>query len=479
MNVQSDAYRILPTEKLFKLENFGHSISSPAYLFRPTQVAEVALLIEAAQRYDFKIGLRGAGRSYGDAALNSGQVVLDFSRMNRILAWDPFTGVIKVEPGVTIEQLWRHTLEDGWWSPVTPGTMKPTFGGCLAANVHGKNNWKTGTIGEHVLTFTALLANGKEVTCSPVKNKDLFYAMIGGMGMLGVFTSITYQMKPIYSGNLNAYAWAEPTFGRVLGALEEHQDNDYVIGWVDGTARGKRLGRGQMHAANYPKEGEDTDAAHTLHPNYQDLPSSILGIVPRSIVWRGMSLGMNNLGAWGGNTAKYWMSRTLSHKKHYSQPLVAFTYLLDYVPDWELSYGRRGMIQYQSFLPKDTALEVYQEVLLLCKRRRLPSYLGVVKRHRPDDFLFSHAVDGYSLALDFKVTNRNLARLRKLTHDLNRIVLSGNGRFYFAKDSTLTPDVVQAYLGEETIKKFRRLKTKHDPNNIFQTDLYRRCFGAG
>ena len=99
-----------------------------------------------------------------------------------------------------------------------------------------------------------------------------------------------------------------------------------------------------------------------------------------------------------------------------------------------------------------------------------------MKRHRPDNYLFSHAVDGFSLALDFKVRRRE--KFVRLMDELNQIVLEGSGRFYFAKDSTLTPDVVAAYLGEDTINRFKQLKEKVDPQNILQTDLYKRCFGA-
>ena len=79
--------------------------------------------------------------------------------------------------------------------------------------------------------------------------------------------------------------------------------------------------------------------------------------------------------------------------------------------------------------------------------------------------------------MDFKITDRNRQRMRKMTNEMNQLVLEGGGRFYFAKDSTLTPDVVQAYLGEETLKKFKKLKRKYDPDHIMQTGLYRRCFG--
>jgi FAD/FMN-containing dehydrogenase len=467
----------LSKERLSKLENFGHSIARPGYLYRPTHTEQVTELFELANKNKLSITLRGAGRSYGDAALNGGGIVIDFRRMNRIMAWNPETGVIKVEPGVTIEQLWRYTMEDGWWSPVTPGTMAPTIGGCLGANVHGKNNWKTGTMGEHVLSFDAVLPNGKEVTCTPKKNKRLFYGIISGMGLLGVFTSITLQLKKVYSGNLWVKAWAEPNLEHVLASTDEEKDNDYIVAWIDSTVGGSGLGRGQMHSANYLVEGEDGDPAHSLNPDKQDLPDTIMGLVPKSIVHKLMRLGTNNLGMWAVNTAKYWANRTIGHNKTYLQSLVEFTFLLDYVPNWELSYGKGGLIQYQSFLPKETAEDTYREMLQLTKHRRMPSYLGVVKRHRVDDFLFSHAVDGFSMALDFKVSNFNRQRLIEMTQELNRIVLSGGGRFYFAKDSTMTPDVVRAYLGDKTVNTFLKLKREVDPQGILQSDLFRRCFG--
>jgi decaprenylphospho-beta-D-ribofuranose 2-oxidase len=56
-------------------------------------------------------------------------------------------------------------------------------------------------------------------------------------------------------------------------------------------------------------------------------------------------------------------------------------------------------------------------------------------------------------------------------------VLNANGRFYLAKDSTLRPDVARAYLGQETIDKFRALKQQVDPDSILQTNLWRRVFG--
>jgi FAD/FMN-containing dehydrogenase len=475
----------LPIERLAPLENYGHSIRAIAYVYRPTHVEQVAEVFRLAEQTGQTVALRGAGRSYGDAALNSGQIVLDLQRMNRILAWDPATGIIKVEPGVTLQQIWTYTLEDGYWPPVTSGTMFPTIGGALGMNIHGKNNWKAGTLGEHVLAFDALLPNGQLVTCTPTENADLFYSLIGSAGLLGVFTSVTLKLKRVETGFVRVYAWATPTLKVMLDDLDRDKDKyDYIVGWLDGLAGGSGLGRGQIHGADYVHADEDPSGGQSLKLSYQDLPDTFFGVMPKSMLWRFMTPFMSNAGTWLINTAKYLLSRTLEHHKTYLQSIVAFTYLLDYVPNWERSYGKGGLIQYQSFLPLATAHDAWHQMLELTHKHRLPTYLGVTKRHRPDKFLLTHAVDGYSLAMDFKVTGRpgtlegNRRKLNQMTSEMSEIVLAAGGRHYFAKDSTMTPQIAARYLGDETLAKFKSLKQRCDPHGLLQTDLYRRLLAA-
>ncbi|MCP4139835.1 MAG: FAD-binding oxidoreductase [Chloroflexi bacterium] len=458
---------------LSHLGNFSHSLNAAVYHIQPRFVEEIADIFVFARKNDLKIAPRGAGRSYNDAALKGGGIVLDLSLLSCVQAWDAEKGILRAEAGLTLEKLWQYILPDGWWPPVVSGTMKTTLGGCLGMNIHGKNNFKMGTVGENILEFDAILPNGKEVTCSPKKNSKLFYAMISGMGMLGVFTSVTMQMKRVYSGLVNVKEWNVPNLAGQLDALlDGAPENDYIVGWLDGTSRGKALGRGQMHAANYLAKDEDPDPAETMRVDFQTLPDTFFGVVPKSKLHYLMSLGLNNLGVQAVNTAKYLVGRD----KNYKQPHAAFHFLLDYVPDWEKSYGKQGLIQYQSFLPKETALDAWTEMLKLSQRRKLPTYLGVTKRHRPDKFLISHALDGFSLAFDFKITNNNRAKLSEMVQEFDKIVLDAGGRFYFAKNSETAPETARQYLGDETIKTFRKLKERYDPKNLLYSDLYERVF---
>ena len=459
-------------EKFRLLENFGHSLSAPAYLFQPQSAEEIHEIFKLAKSSNLTVALRGAGKSYNDASLNGGGIVIDLQRMNRILEWDPGSGCLTAEPGLSLCQLWQTVLPDGWWPPVVSGTMATTLGGCLGMNIHGKNNFRMGPIGEHVTEFSALLPGGAEVSCSPKKNGDLFRAMIGGLGMLGVFTSITLQMKRVHSGLLNVRAWNVPDLETHLGGIAESAPvHNYTVGWLDCTARGRGLGRGQLHTADYLAEGDDPDPARSLRVDTQTLPDKFFGLVSKSLLHFFMAPFMCNPGVRGVNTAKYLIGRD----KTYRQTHAAFHFLLDYVPDWELSYGR--LLQHQSFLPKETALAAWTLMLSLAHRRSLPAYLGVTKRHRPDSFLLTHAVDGFSLALDFKVTASNRLRLAQTLEDFDRIVLDAGGRFYFAKNSETSAESARRFLGEKTIAKFRALKKRCDPNHLLESDLYRRVFG--
>jgi decaprenylphospho-beta-D-ribofuranose 2-oxidase len=245
------------------------------------------------------------------------------------------------------------------------------------------------------------------------------------------------------------------------------------VGWVDCFARGKALGRGQVHSAHYLHADEDPNPETSLHVERQGLPSRIAGI-PKSELWRIMRF-FNNNPLWGLLSKVKYHSSWLQHGNFYQQSHVAFAFLLDYVPNWRLAYGPGGFIQYQVFVPHATARETLKDVLGLCHQAKMPSYLGVLKRHRPDPFLLTHALDGWSLAMDFPASARKRNALWALTERMTERVLAAGGKFYFAKDSVLRAgDVEQAY-GRARLDQFLALKQKLDPTGMLTSDLWSRA----
>ncbi len=465
---------MLPVERLERLKGWGGAVDATAYVYRPSTVEQLREAISTARETGHTITFRGAGRSYGDASLGRENIVIDFTRMNRILAWDPKSGIITCEPGVTIKQLWEYTIEDGWWPPVVPGTMFPTLGGVLAMNIHGKNNFNAGTIGEHVCAFEFLAASGAEFHVGRETDADLFHSIVGSFGMLGCFTSITLKLKKVYSGDLDVKVFVAKNLHKLFEIFyRELPHSDYLVGWIDGFARGSGLGRAVIHRANYLGPGVDPTPAKTLRVPHQNLPETIAGIVPKSMVWLFLRPFTNRLGMAVVNTAKYW-SAVIGPRKQFRQAHAAFAFLLDYVPDWKKSYGSGGLVQYQSFIPQEHAEETFRQQLELCQKEDLVPLLAVFKRHRQDSFLMTHAVDGFSLALDFKVTEENRSKLWALTERLNALVLSAGGRFYMAKDATLTREAFRSFIGEKALHTFLELKRRFDPQGLFETELSRR-----
>lgn len=446
-------------------DGFGFAVLADSPFLQPRSADELAAVFRRATSEGVPVAMRGNGRSYGDAALPADDgVVVDMMGLRRILAWDPVAGVAEVEPGVTIEDLWRHVLKDGWWPRVVPGTMFATLGGCASMNVHGKNHWKVGGTGDAILDFDLVTPAGEVLRCSREENADLFFAAIGGFGMLGAIPRVRIQLKKIESGLLRVAQLPARGWDEQFALFDEWTPkSDYFVSWVDLIAGGGGLGRGQAHRAHYVHDhGRDL-----LDPAKQDLPGHILG-VPKGLVGKLLGLFNFNAGMRLTNTVKY-LASAFGPKGEYEQGHVAFAFLLDYVPGFRNAYAPGGFIQYQPFVPKEYAPRVFAEIARRTQARDVVSYLGVMKRHRPDDFLLSHAVDGYSLAMDFPVTRQNRAELWKLCGEISDLVCEAGGRFYPAKDLTLRPVDFQRAWGQERISAFRGLRKRVDPAGILRT----------
>lgn len=458
-----------------RVESWGMNFRVEVPVLRPKNIVEIREIFDYASRTNTRLAFRGGGCSYGDASLISNGILIDMSSYNKIIHWDSENGIIKAESGVTIKQLWEFCIERGYWPPVVSGTMFPTLGGALSMNIHGKNNFVMGPIGDHVLEFTFMTTRGEILTCSREKNQDVFYSAISGLGVLGCFLEITLKLKKIYSGKLLVTPKSVSNLEEMYNYFEENfTSSDYLVGWIDSFAKGKSLGRGIIHKANYLKEGDDPNYQTTILLQNQHLPSRFFGIIPKSWMWIFMYPFCNKPGMKLVNAVKYFTGKFA--KKSYLQGHAEYAFLLDYVPNWKFIYKPGALIQYQAFIPKEYVLQAFKEIIELGHKRGHISFLSVFKKHKPDNFLLTHALDGYSLAMDYPVTRSNKDSLWRFARELDEIVLKYKGRFYFAKDSTLKKEIVERAFPQENLEKFRKLKKKLDPKNILQTDLYRRIF---
>ena len=142
----------------------------------------------------------GRGRSYGDAALLRDGGIVITRALDRVIDFDPETGWVHVEAGVTIEQLIERFLPLGFFPPVVPGTQYVSVAGALANNIHGKNHHVDGCFGDHVRAVTMLTASGERVVCDLEREPDLFWATVGGLGLTGLILSMELRLVPVHNG---------------------------------------------------------------------------------------------------------------------------------------------------------------------------------------------------------------------------------------------------------------------------------------
>ncbi|MDB5297771.1 MAG: FAD-binding oxidoreductase, partial [Phycisphaerales bacterium] len=464
---------------LQQLAGWGNYRPEPCRVYRPERRSEVRELLThgaaddaaattpargaagpaAADRPD--LIARGLGRSYGDSATNAGGGVLLQTRMDCLIGFDPATGLLEAEAGVSFATLVDLFLPRGFFLPVTPGTKFVTLGGAIAADVHGKNHHVDGTIGNFVVSLRLLTAGGEVLACSPTENADVFWATVGGMGLTGVILSATIRMIPVSS----AYAAVDYRKAANLDdALEKfadptHAARKYSVAWIDCLAAGGSLGRCVI------MDGEHLPAA--------DLPAKMRAdplALPRK---RGKPVPVNFPGF-----ALNRLSVKLFNKAYYwKQPqgrrvvdLDAYFYPLDGVRDWNRIYGKRGFVQYQALFPPATARQGLKELLERLSASGGASFLAVLKRTGGQGpGMLSYPFAGYTLALDLPNTGRRLA---ELVRSLDETLLKHGGRLYLAKDSMMSAEAFAAMyprLGE-----FRAVKARVDPGNRFSSTQARR-----
>jgi len=416
------------------LGGWGDAHFGQSWTYRPRSVEDVGQSITDAQRRGLSIAHRGAGLSYGDAAINQDGAVIVLDQLQGIKAFDPTTGVITAEAGVTLAQLWRYVLSHRWWPPVVSGTMHTTLGGGVAMNVHGKNNAQAGPIGDHVRALTVMEPSGDVVRISREENAGRLRTVIGAQGMNGTILDVTLQLTRIHSGYLEVEQHPVPSLEVALERLDAGiGQSDYAVGWLDCFGRGPRSGRGVLHFARYLPPDHSLAGTGLRVPD-QELWGRVLGVIPRQHVWRFLRMATHDPGLRALNLAKYTTGR-LRGTRTYMQSHVAFHFLLDYIPQWKRIYQPRGFIQYQFFVPSSSARAVFQTALDLQHRAGIVSYLAVLKRHRLDDSAATYSVDGFSLALDFPLKPQRAEALTRLCREFDALQRDSGGRIYAAKDS--------------------------------------------
>jgi FAD/FMN-containing dehydrogenase len=343
----------------------------------------------------------GMGRSYGDVCLLEGGNLLLTTGMNRLIDFDPATGILTAEAGITLAQILDFAVPRGFFLPVTPGTKYVTLGGAIANDVHGKNHEVAGSFGCHVPCFELVRSDGTRRLCSATENPDWFAATIGGMGLTGLIAWAKLRLKPIVS--------------RLI---------DY---------EGIRVSTGKNFARGIFMPGDHSKVPAELKPSPE----------PRLVFpFEAPSFALNRTTVSMFNTV--FFHKQLKPHVRTLQDYEPFFYPLDKVLHWNRMYGKNGLVQFQYAIPWEHAKEGTIAILHEIARSGLASFLAVLKAFGdvPSLGMMSFPYAGIMFALDFPIKPDLTFPLMQRLGDMT---LEFGGRLYPAKDAAMTPHQFQSF----------------------------------
>lgn len=360
----------------------------------------------------------GLGKSYGDSCLNPENNLIGTRFLNRLIKFDPVNGILEAESGVTLEQCINFLMPRGWFLPVTPGTKLITLGGAIANDVHGKNHHKSGTIGNHIISFELLRSDYSRTLCSLKENPELFAATIGGLGLTGLITKIEIQCIKCDGPLIDCENIKFRSFEQFFEINEESKAFEYTVAWIDTNSDGSGIyTRGNFSVKEHQISYDDFKHSATPFPFELDLINPVSVYIFNSLFY----------------------AKQLEDKEKKQVHFNPFFYPLDAVFGWNKVYGKKGFLQYQFVIPHEAGLLGLKEIYHRLKASGNSSFLTVLKTFGDikSPGILSFPKPGITMAIDFKITNNQIF---KTLDKVDEVVKHFGGILYPAKDARMSGD---------------------------------------
>jgi decaprenylphospho-beta-D-ribofuranose 2-oxidase len=398
---------------------------------------------------------RGGGYSYSAASFGGGASVLDLTRFDRILGFDRDAKRVELQAGTTLGDLLSVTGPRNLVLGVQPGYPRITVGGCIAANVHGKNPWLEGTFADQVESLVLYHPRYGTREIDRSSDLDLFELTCGGFGLIGAILSATLRLKTIAGWAARVERVEIANLAEGLRAVLSMTDGSaFAYTWHDGVTRHSTFGRGFVYrgtlveGAPFPKS----------IARYRAIDASSRAAFPLPLL----------SGATAGLLTRFFWTTERLKPATVTMPLFDAMFPFASRKEYFLLFGRRGLAEAQVIVPEDQAEGFLAELERKLRRERPPSVMISMKRFRGTQRLLRFEGDGICLTLDFArddAVARFLAAFDEMCVDAGALP-------NVIKDSRISRDTVRrCYPGYE---EFRERLHAYDPERLFRSELSQR-----
>lgn len=435
-----------------ELESFDRQFRAACEVQHPDRYR----LLDALRADEPRIA-RGGGVSYVAASFGDGATTQQLSAFDRLLGFDAEHGRLVVEAGARVGDVQRFALAHGWYLPVTPGHPRASIGGCIAADVHGKNPARDGTFRAWVESF-ALHRPGRGILVADrTREARLFEASFAGFGLTGTIVHATLRLaRPPAALVLRRVPVAN--LSEAARVLREAGNAPVLYGWHDG--RATQFGRGVIRiglASDGAVDGPDVGGGRA-RPRVRDLPDRIAPL-PFAL-WNRAGIALAN----------GWLQWRWCRAGQAPLALLDALFPLNDARTYFAGHGRAGMVEAQWLLPH-ARFEPFAAALADAVARAQPRIALVASKlfaGEATDLRF----DGSGIALALHLPAPSESGQRAFLETLAAIATAHGGRPNLVKDSSLDADAVRAAIAgfEEARARLRG----HDRAGVYRSELSRR-----
>jgi len=395
---------------------------------------------------------RGAGLSYAAASFGDGVVVQEMTAFDRLLAFDGQKRTLRVEAGATLERVLQWALAQKLRLAAVPGYPRITIGGCIAADVHGKNPARDGTFCDAVEALRLFHPSRGYVEITRESHPEVFDATCGGFGLTGVIVDATLKLVSAPAPNVRTVAREVDSLEEAARVLEQEAHADFAYSWHDGTARGAAFGRGLVFTGEWTEE-----PTAQRNSGYEAMSASSRAAWP--------------LGLWIDATARsanaLYRSLALRHPSRVQSAFDAdFPFARQTL--YHRLYGRRGLAELQLLVPHEALGAFLAEAAAIVERLAPPLVMLSLKR-------FSGRMRALSLSGDGMLVAMDLARgdaTTRFAEAIDDLALRTRAQPNVSKDSRLPAPVAARTLPHYA--SFRERLARVDPLRLYQSELSRR-----
>jgi decaprenylphospho-beta-D-ribofuranose 2-oxidase len=425
--------------------SFDRRYSARCHVQRPDRYRLIEALPADVQRI-----ARGSGVSYVGASFGEDCVAQDLAAFDRMLAFDAEHGLLTVEAGARIGDVVRFALGQGWLLPVVPGHPQASVGGCIAADVHGKNPARDGTFRRHVEAIELFDPVDGWMVLDRERQADRFAACFAGFGIPGLIGNATLRLVPAP----RAYSLRNIGVANLIEAgevLRTHAGAPLLYGWHDG--RPGRFGRGVIRYGLEAKE-----APPHLHTAGADLPRSIR---PWPIcTW-------NRLGVAAMNA---WIQHRHVRAANRHVAIEAALFPLNDARAYYAGFGPTGFIESQ-WLVAHTQYAGFIGALEAEVARRRPR-ISLIASKLFDGEAQGLAFDGKGIALAIQIPQPQIPAQAAFIAALREIAIAHQARPNLIKDSSLDAAAIRRAIGG--FDALRAGLRAFDPRGLQRSELTRR-----